>query len=362
MAGRQRSTASSSQVAAVRRSPRMAASTSSAAGIAAATFRSSASSPPILGETPFSAGLAGLNVRSDQMVETQTSWTLPVTLELVRGVGPRISIGGEDALDLKVAAAIPAADDVDAAILGQQRTAATCDDEEVDRCLPAIVGYLPAMLTTTDAGGAADFSVKVEPVEGEYDLFELYDGELESEPSFEDEGDAETGLDLNFETVASDFGAFDLTGTINLPWTATEQFGEIEYTDVALDVGEVIGTLAKPFAIMDPYLGPARDVIDVLRTPIPVVSDLSELGGGGEISLLSLLDGLGGQDARLELASRVISFIDSAATITSAIAPFAQPDGVRVEQLGELGTLLTLEPVSYTHLRAHETDSYLVCR
>ena len=38
--------------------------------------------------------------------------------------------------------------------------------------------------------------------------------------------------------------------------------------------------------------------MDMLRTPMPVVSDLSELGGGDEISLLSLLDTLGGGDAR----------------------------------------------------------------
>ena len=37
---------------------------------------------PIVGETPFETGLAGLEVRSDQMIDTTTSWTLPVTLQL----------------------------------------------------------------------------------------------------------------------------------------------------------------------------------------------------------------------------------------------------------------------------------------
>ena len=39
--------------------------------------------------------------------------------------------------------------------------------------------------------------------------------------------------------------------------------------------------------------------------------------------------------------------------------------GVFASTVGSLGKKLTMvdpEPVSYTHLRAHETDSYLVCR
>ena len=37
-------------------------------------------------------------------------------------------------------------------------------------------------------------------------------------------------------------------------------------------------------------------------------------------------------------------------------------DGVKILGRGELNKKLTVKAVSYTHLRAHETDSYLVCR
>ncbi|HET6627194.1 MAG TPA: hypothetical protein VFG63_12470 [Nocardioidaceae bacterium] len=292
------------------------------------------------GETPFSVGLAGLNVRSDQMVSTTTSWTLPITLELVRGQGPRVTIDEGDALALKVDAELPAAADVDASVLGPAVTDETCTKA---RCLPAIVGYLPAMLTTDDAGGSVDLTVNVAPEAGSYDLFDLYDGKLQATPSFAAGDSAETGLELDFETVASDFGSFDLVGQINVPWSPEGGFDPVTYKDVKLDVGEVIATLATPFAVADPYLGPARDVIDVLRTPIPVVSDLSELAGGSSISLLSLLDSMSGADARLELASRIITFIDTASSITEAIAPYANKD-VPLAELAKSGELLRIDP------------------
>ena len=157
----------------------------------------------------------------------------------------------------------------------------------------------------------------MKPAAGAYDLFDLYDGSLKAVPGFSDEGALhdEDGLRLGFETLSSAAGAFDLLGSIHVPWTPADGFDDVTYDQVKLDVGELIATLAKPFDVVDPYLGPARDVIDVLRTPMPVVSDLSELGGGDEISLLSLLDTLSGADKRLELAYRVISFIDSATQI-----------------------------------------------
>ena len=49
------------------------------------------------GEATFETGLAGLEVRSDNEVDTTTSWTLPITLVLQRGVGPQVVVGADDA-------------------------------------------------------------------------------------------------------------------------------------------------------------------------------------------------------------------------------------------------------------------------
>ena len=100
------------------------------------------------------------------------------------------------------------------------------------------------------------------------------------------------------------------------------------YEGVTIDMGDVVTALATPFKTVDPYLGPVRDVVDMLRTPLPVVSELSELGGGDEISLLSLLATLGGGDARVDLALRVISYASTTADLIAAIAAWA-PRGRR---------------------------------
>ena len=97
----------------------------------------------------------------------------------------------------------------------------------------------------------------------------------------------------------------------------------------------MVAAIATPFQVVDPYLAPVRDVIDVLRTPIPVISDLSELAGGDEVSLLSLLETLGGghRQPQLELAHRVIGLVggvtDDDRTPSAASAARGRPVGPR---------------------------------
>ena len=273
------------------------------------------------GKTPFDTGLPGLELRSDYEVDTSTSWTLPITLELARGVGPQIRIDEGEALELDVAASLPSGG------------------------IKAIVGYLPAKITAaTEAERSMDTTIRIEPEvpEGEpsktYNLFQLYDGELTAQPSFADRSVDETGLKLNFETVAGDSGTFDLTGNIDIPWSAEDGFVEdVTYNQVQLDMGEVVDAIATPFDVVDPYLAPVRDVIDVLRTPIPVVSDLSELGGAGEVSLLSLLETLSAatKKPQLELAYRVIGLIDGVTAMVGAIAALKAKPGRRRRRTGE---------------------------
>ena len=114
-------------------------------------------------------------------------------------------------------------------------------------------------------------------------------------------------------------------------------------------MGEVVDAIATPFDVVDPYLAPVRDVIDVLRTPIPVVSDLSELGGAGEVSLLSLLETLSAatEKPQLELAYRVIGLIDGVTAVVGAIAALktqAGDEGIALESLAEAGAVLRVDP------------------
>ncbi len=289
------------------------------------------------GHAPFDIGEAGVNIKSDRTVDTSSSWSVPVTLKLTRGVGPQVSVAPSDALAL----------DATAKIGTEQKPCAAGP-----QCVKAVMGYLPAELTPTGAGAAAaeNAAVKVgvrvrttgttSPTD--YSLFDLYDGKLAATASFADDAGVEQGLSLAFQTTGKSGGAFDMSGAVKVPWTAAGGFGNVTYDQVYLDTPEVVKSLATPFQTVDPYLGPARDVMDVLRAKIPVVSDLSELGGGGEISLLSLLDRLGGRSKKLELAVRIIHFVDAVAQIVKLGASLQ--DKVSTTQLAEAGTLLTLEP------------------
>ena len=279
---------------------------------------------PKTGNVAFETGLAGLEVRSDNEVATETSWTLPIALRLTRGVGPQVIIEPTDALKLEVNAAMPAGG------------------------IDAIVGYLPARLSPTGLDGTVDTTIKIKPAADTYDLFDLYAGDLEATPSFTDTtGKAsETGLSFDFNTLARDSGVFGLSGNIDIPWSAANGFtDDVTYNDVKLDVGDVIKTIATPFQVVDPYLAPVRDVVDVLRTPIPVVSDLSELAGGDEVSLLSLLGTLSDatEKPQLELAYRVIGLVGGVTDMVSALAPLAAGN-VPLEDLAAAGALLSLDP------------------
>ncbi len=212
--------------------------------------------------------------------------------------------------------------------------------------IDAVVGYLPAHLSVGEAGrdGDVDTTVVIEPAAATYDLFDLYDGELTAKPSFS--GDDEEGLSLGFDTLAQDKGVFGLSGHIDIPWTAADGFvDEVTYNDVKLDVGDVVAAIATPFQVVDPYLAPVRDVVDVLRTPIPVVSDLSELAGGDEVSLLSLLETLSAatKKPQLELAHRVIGLVGGVTDMIHGLSVLADGD-VGLESLAEAGSVLSLDP------------------
>ena len=192
--------------------------------------------------------------------------------------------------------------------------------------------------------------VDIAPAVGPWDLFQLYDGDLTAQSRFTNPtGHTEEGIRLGFETLSGGAGGFDLLGNIDLPWKAAPApdagFGEITYNDVKLDVGEVVAAIATPFEVVDPYLAPVRDVMDVLRTPIPVVSDLAELGGGEPISLLFLLETLSKatEKPQLELAHRVIGLVDGVTRLMNGLAVLAKPE-VDLESLAAAGAVLSIQP------------------
>ena len=98
--------------------------------------------------------------------------------------------------------------------------------------------------------------------------------------------EARTGLDL--ASVATELQA---------GWNFTFDTGDAGFdsqayfslNDITLDLGEFLGkTIAPTIRKLDEVIGPVSDVVDILTTPIPGVSDLAELAGADPITLLDL--------------------------------------------------------------------------
>jgi len=87
----------------------------------------------------------------------------------------------------------------------------------------------------------------------------------------------------------------------------------IAFKDVAIDTGEVFGQILSPIVNkIKQVLGPLDPVIKTLYAPIPVLSDLSHLVGGDDVTLLSIAKAFstlaGGPD--LTMVERIIAIID----------------------------------------------------
>src|SRR5680860_1421886 len=112
----------------------------------------------------------------------------------------------------------------------------------------------------------------------------------------------------------------------------------------------------------NPFAGKAPDVEEVLT---PSAGGLGTFGGVFTPSILTILGVImylrfGWVVGNLGLIGTlmVVTLATSITFLTAlSIAAIATDQRVRIG-----GAYYMISPVSYTHLRAHETDSYLVCR
>jgi Ca2+-binding RTX toxin-like protein len=280
-------------------------------------------------EVPFQSGLAGAPLHSDHAVVTSGTWTVNVTVGIHRGTGPFLRFETEPAIDLTVDAALP--------------TSGTCHDptriddwttqNEVDRtepatrrCIDGIVGYLPSSLI--DLGGtnldAASVTVVPSATVSNRDVYlpELIGPTLPAATKLEE---GVGGLDLYFESWASDLGFFDVVGSIRLDWD-NGAFGDLAYENMYLDATSVTVALGPGLAEAKSWLEPLSPALEALQAPVPVATQLSQMVGKGPVTLLSLLVAEGGT---ADLVGNAVAFRQAVDTL--------QPDDADAElvALGE---------------------------
>ena len=128
-------------------------------------------------------------------------------------------------------------------------------------------------------------------------------------------------IDWNFDATI-DPALPGLTGEFKLDWTFTAGDAPDKTTDlsisfplVQLDVGKFLESLLGPiFDEIKTLTGPLQPIIDTLYAPIPVLSDLSHMVGGPDVTLVSIAKAFstiaGGPD--LEFVDKVLAAVQLA--------------------------------------------------
>ena len=89
----------------------------------------------------------------------------------------------------------------------------------------------------------------------------------------------------------------------------------IEFKEVAIDAGGFLSNLLGPvLKKVKSVTGPLQPVIDTLYAPIPVLSDLSRLAGGGDVSLITLA-----KTFNTLAGGPKLDFVDKIAALTTLI-------------------------------------------
>lgn len=265
---------------------------------------------------PFSTGLNGLPLQSSTAIPTQVApWSIPLTFGVRKGTGPYVGFAAADVTAVDVTAALPAEGTPlpDITDLGGPREPHDCHDlvqpeftnagvtRDTTRCLDVVIGVFPGTLTdwtkpqagssTGATGSQVELATRLTPAAGEHDLGSLAAEGLPIATSLTGLGQ----LSVQFETWGRDASFYDVGGTIDIQWNRADDaapaggFADPSYQNLVLDKGTWDAMLQPLFEETNEWLAPIRPVIDFVRRPIPVVSDLSRMVGGPNITLLTLM-------------------------------------------------------------------------
>jgi Ca2+-binding RTX toxin-like protein len=211
------------------------------------------------------------------------------------------------------------------------------------RCFVAQLGFLQVNVRDGAGGSDADHDptglslyagLALEPVTMGAERVPLT--ELLSSVELRPELDADANADLFFRTgvagsLAEDLPAVVGTFHFNAGWMPSDgfEFESPRFDNLYLDTGKFIsGVVGPAVGGVGDVLKPIKPVLDTVRTPLPVVSDMAEAVGQPPVTMLSLLEAISDND--LTLVRRVIdllAFISGLPTETNILIPLAEPFG-----------------------------------
>ncbi|WP_129710968.1 calcium-binding protein [Haloactinopolyspora alba] len=263
-------------------------------------------------ELPFDLGLPGLPLRTSGDVNVGGGWRVDLGFGISRDRGayllddPRSSMpdGGTDPAHM-VAKLQASLNGELAASLGIFSAAITSDEEA-----SGVRADFSASLPSGDADGRI--------LVGELVTMATSDLSGSFDPTF----DVSAGIKLDFTAGAGDVGLPGLETSLCYGFpssncdgsgsaAAATQAGEfdpaaalVQFDGVYLNLGDVLQSmLGEPLRFVGDITEPIEPVLDFLTAPIPVISDLSRLFGGPDVTMLSLARLLGMDDSTEFVAS-----------------------------------------------------------
>ena len=202
---------------------------------------------------------------------------------------------------------------------------------------------------------------------------------------------------INF-TDGTQFTTIDLTGPAGDPATDDQQFTQFEIDPVTNELTINIENATAQTVDLTPYLDNTDDqqITDFTIDPTTNILTITLEDGGTQMVDLSGLNNAGSDDQLLSLSGDILTLEDGGTVdltpyldntddqqitdftidpATNVLTITLEDGGTQMVDLSGLnnagsddqllslsGDILTLEAVSYTHLRAHETVLDLVCR
>lgn len=297
-------------------------------------------------QVPFESGLAGLPVSADFLVNSEVGWGLNLTLGIDRTTGPYVDLT-DSKLALDAGVTFPTPEEYEGGdgcpanpVSSAFEAGSPFAGYNKDSCQSLTLGLLQATAYDGKDGDRSQATVDLD-----IDLDQAVNGtakaiaagelkDLTTSEKLERAGvalKAKGRLNVYFVTgvnprngspdaaLPSVHGVLDMkfNPTNKNVWDVTnlDEDWSIDYEKLYLDAGTFVDKFAG-----DVIRGAAKQVkpykplIDAVRAPVPVISDIAMLMGQEQVSLLDILEGSAGAD--LGFVRKVIEVLDVVSNIT----------------------------------------------
>jgi|GEM_PF-2292937 len=267
-------------------------------------------------DLPLDFGVPGLPISASGQLAARFGWRLPIEIGLSRDKGPYIVTSPSDecpetttdsGTSFRIGANVGLGDDPLSCGPGIESPPAGLDGFSTDRCFMARLGFLDTYINDdeNDPSGVTAFAfthLKSDNGDPKVPLTRLIGG-----TSFEAGLITDARLAFRFRTGVAGSAAEVLpsvVGTVELEagWQFPAPDPEDEnatpnglrlarFDNLHLDLSNFFGEFIGPaVSEVKRVTSPLKPVIDTVRAPLPVVSELSQATGGGPITVLSLVE------------------------------------------------------------------------